>query len=62
MKYLNSTTTNKRKKFYLCSSFSFDNIFSQNNKLNNYNNFSDVKNNIKYININSYPKEINYNY
>ena len=54
-KFISRTTTNKRKPLYICSSF--DNIFSQTNKPNGFNNFSDVNNNMKYTNIKFYPKE-----
>ena len=51
-KFYNTITPDKRKTFYICSSLSFDNIFSQNNNIYETNNFIEGKNHMKYTNIN----------
>ena len=51
-KFYNTITPDKRKTFYICSSLSFDNIFSQNNNTYETNNLIEGKNHMKYTNIN----------
>ena len=58
-KFYNTLSHDKRKTFYICSSLSFDNIFSQNNNTYQTNNPIEVKNHMKYTNLNFFKSKGN---
>ena len=58
-KFYNTLSHDKRKTFYICSSLSFDNIFSQNNNIYQTNNPIEVKNHMKYTNLNFFKSKGN---
>ena len=58
-KLYNTLTPDKRKTFYICSSSSYDNIFSHKNNIYETNNLLEGKNHMKYTNINFFRAKEN---
>ena len=61
-KFYNTLSHDKRKTFYICSSLSFDNIFSQNNNTYQTNNPIEGKNHMKYTNLNFFKSKGNFHF